>query len=141
MAPVSEADRIAVAQSYIDALVSHRADVVAFTPDCTRIEVGIKTGFSGNHLRRSLARGPQFKLIAAATPPEYSIDGDEVRASTTSSPSRRWPGGGSAHASTRRSSSRPRMAASTTSGPASVRSSPVARLPGWLTHPVDSTQI
>ncbi|HET9876950.1 MAG TPA: hypothetical protein VFQ37_14500, partial [Mycobacterium sp.] len=77
---LSDADRIAAAQAYIDALVSHRADDVSFAPDCTRIEAGIKTGFSGNHLRRSLNRGPQFRLIASATPPEYSIDGDEVRA-------------------------------------------------------------
>jgi hypothetical protein len=78
--PVSKADRIAAAQSYIDALVSHRADTVPFAPSCTRIEAGIKTGFSGNHLRRSLNRGPQFRLIAATTAPEFSVDGDEVRA-------------------------------------------------------------
>ena len=77
---VSEADRIAAAQSYIDALVSHNGDSVPFASDCVRIEVGIKTGFSGDHLRRSLNRGPQFRLIAGATPPEFSIDGDEVRA-------------------------------------------------------------
>ncbi|HEU4360991.1 MAG TPA: hypothetical protein VFR27_05715 [Mycobacterium sp.] len=80
MVAVAEADRIAAAQAYIDALVSHSADTVPFTPDCTRIEVGIKTGFSGNHLRRSLNRGPQFRLIGAVTTPEYSIDGDRVRA-------------------------------------------------------------
>ena len=78
--PISEADRIAAAQAYIDALVSHDATAVRFSPDCTRVEVGIKTGFSGNHLRRSLNRGPQFRLIAAATLPEYSVEGDEVRA-------------------------------------------------------------
>lgn len=80
MAPVSETDRIAAAQAYIDALVSHDASAVPFSPDCVRIEVGLKTGFSGNHLRRSLNRGPQFRLISAATLPEYSIDGDDVRA-------------------------------------------------------------
>jgi hypothetical protein len=77
---VPDADRIAAAQAYIDALVSHDASAVRFAPGCTRIEVGLKTGFSGNHLRRSLNRGPQFKLISAATLPEYSIDGDDVRA-------------------------------------------------------------
>lgn len=80
MADLSDADRIAVAQSYIDALVTHRADDVPFAPNCTRIEAGFKTGFSGNHLRRGLNRGPQFRLIAATSPPEFSIDGDEVRA-------------------------------------------------------------
>ena len=77
---VSEADRIAAAQAYIDALVTHDADAVPFAPDCVRIEMGLKTGFSGNHLRRSLNRGPQFRIIAATTPPEYTVSGDEVRA-------------------------------------------------------------
>jgi hypothetical protein len=76
----SEADRIAAAQAYIDALVSHRADAVPFAPRCVRIEAGMKTGFSGNHLRRSLNRGPQFRVIKAVTTPEYTVSGDEVRA-------------------------------------------------------------
>jgi hypothetical protein len=80
VAAVSDAERIAAAQSYIDALVSHDADAVPFSPDCVRIEQGIKTGFSGNHLRRSLNRGPQFRLIEATTRPEFSVDGDLVRA-------------------------------------------------------------
>ena len=80
MVGASDDDRVAAAQSYIDALVSHDAAAVPFSPDCLRIEMGIKTGFSGNHLRRSLNRGPQFRIIAAATPPEYTINGDEVRA-------------------------------------------------------------
>jgi hypothetical protein len=78
---VAVSDRIAAAQAYIDALVDHDADNVPFASDCTRIEVGVKTGFSGDHLRRSLNRGPQFRLIASATPPEVSVDGDEVRTS------------------------------------------------------------
>lgn len=77
---VSEADRIAAAQSYIDALVSHDGDTVPFAKDCVRIEQGVKTGFSGNHLRRSLNRGPQFRLIAAATAPDYTVSDDRVRA-------------------------------------------------------------
>ena len=77
---VSDDDRIAAAQSYIDALVSHNGDAVPFAPDCIRIEQGIKTGFSGNHLRRSLNRGPQYRIIGATTKPEYEIAGDEVRA-------------------------------------------------------------
>lgn len=80
MPPVSDDDRIAAAQAYIDALVSHDADSVPFAPGCVRIEQGVRTGFSGNHLRRSLNRGPQFRLIAAATPPEFSVNGDLVRA-------------------------------------------------------------
>jgi hypothetical protein len=73
-------DRIAAAQSYIDALVSHDAAAVPFAPDCIRIEQGVRTGFSGNHLRRSLNRGPQYRIIAATTKPDYTIAGDEVRA-------------------------------------------------------------
>lgn len=39
----SDDERIAAAQAYIDALVSHQADAVPFTPDCIRIEMGLKT--------------------------------------------------------------------------------------------------
>jgi hypothetical protein len=78
--PASEAERIAAAQAYIDALVSHDADKVPFAPDCTRIEVGLKTGFSGNHLRRSLNRGPQYRIIRDSTVPEFTVDGEAVRA-------------------------------------------------------------
>ena len=47
------------------------------------MEQGLKNGFSGNHLRRSLTRGPQYRIIAATTPAEFSVDGDEVRACYT----------------------------------------------------------
>ncbi len=76
----TEAERIAAAQSYIDALVNHDASDVPFAADCIRIEFGVKTGFSGDHLRRSLNGGPQYRVIASATPPEFSVDGDKVRA-------------------------------------------------------------
>jgi hypothetical protein len=78
--PVSDESRVAAAQSYIDALVSHDGDSVPFAPGCTRIEQGIKNGFSGNHLRRSLNRGLQYRLLAHTTAPDYRLDGDEVRA-------------------------------------------------------------
>ena len=78
--PASEAERIAAAQAYIDALVSHDADKVPFAPDCTRVEVGLKTGFSANHLRRSLNRGQQYRVIRSTTVPEFTVDGDVVRA-------------------------------------------------------------
>ena len=76
----TEAERIAAAQAYIDALVNHDANDVPFAPGCTRIEFGVKTGFSGNHLRRSLNGGPQYRVIASATTPEFTVDGDRVRA-------------------------------------------------------------
>jgi hypothetical protein len=78
--PVSDAERIAAAKAYIDALVTHDGDAVPFAPQCTRIEQGMKNGFSGNHLRRSLNRGPQYRVIGATTPADYTIDGDEVNA-------------------------------------------------------------
>ncbi|BBZ19393.1 hypothetical protein [Mycolicibacterium gadium] len=77
----TEAQRIAAAQAYIDALVSHDADKVPFAPGCTRIEVGLKTGFSGDHLRRSLNRGLQYRVIQATTVPEFTVvDGNTIRA-------------------------------------------------------------
>ena len=75
MDTVSDTDRVAAAEAYIDALVSHNADSVPFAPDCTRIEQGMKTGFSGNHLRRSLNRGPQYRIIAAATDRNFTVTG------------------------------------------------------------------
>ena len=77
---VSEESRIAAAQAYIDGLVSHDGDAVPFAPGCTRVEQGIKNGFSGKHLRRSLNRGLQYWVIADTTPPDYRIAGDEVQA-------------------------------------------------------------
>ena len=77
---VSKESCIAAAQAYIDALVSHDGDAVPFATRCTRVEQGVKNGFSGNHLRRSLNRGPQYRVIADTTPPEYRIVGDEVYA-------------------------------------------------------------
>ena len=81
MVIVSEESRIAAAQAYIDALVSHDGDAVPFAAGCTRIELGVKNGFSGNQLRRGLNRGLQYRIIADATPPDYRIVGDEVHAS------------------------------------------------------------
>ena len=77
---VSAESRIAAAQAYIDALVSHEADAVPFAERCTRVEQGVKNGFSGRHLRRGLNRGPQYRIIADTTPPDYRVAGDEVHA-------------------------------------------------------------
>ena len=77
---VSAESRIAAAQAYIDALVSHDGDSVPFAAGCIRIEQGFKNGFSGNHLRRSLNRGPQYRLLADTTLPDYRLDGDQVHA-------------------------------------------------------------
>ena len=80
---ITTAQRIAAAQAYIDALVSHDGDSVPFAPGCTRGEQGIKNGFSGNHLRRSLNRGPQYRIIAATTAPSCTVVGEEVQARYT----------------------------------------------------------
>ena len=77
---VSAESRIAAAQAYIDALTSHDGDSVPFAAGCIRIEQGFKNGFSGNHLRRSLNRGPQYRFLADTTLPDYRLDGDEVHA-------------------------------------------------------------
>jgi hypothetical protein len=70
--PASEAEHIAAAQVYIDALVSHNAHKVPFATDCTRIEVETRIGFSANHLCRSLNRGPQYLVIRFTSVPEYN---------------------------------------------------------------------
>jgi hypothetical protein len=80
---ISDTDRIAAADAYIDALATHDGESVPFAPDCVRIEQGIKTGFSGNHLRRSLNRGPQYRIIEATTDRKFRIDGDQVHATFT----------------------------------------------------------
>ena len=76
----TDAERIAAARAYIEALVSHDANSVPFASGCTRVELGLKTGFSGEHLRRSLNRGPQYRVIKSASEPEFTVDGDTVRA-------------------------------------------------------------
>lgn len=83
MDTVSDSDRIAAAEAYVDALATHRADAVPFAPDCVRIEVGLKTGFSGKHLRRSLTGGPQYRIIVATTDRTFRVVGDEVHATFT----------------------------------------------------------
>ena len=77
---VTDTDRIAAAQAYIDALVTHDASGVPFAPGCTRVEVGLKTGFSGAHLRRSLDGGPQYRVIRSTTAPQFTVVGESVRA-------------------------------------------------------------
>lgn len=83
MGTVSDEQRIAAAEAYVDALVSHDAEDVPFAAGCVRIENGLKTGWSGNHLRRSLNRGPQYRIIAAATDRGFTVVGDDVEATFT----------------------------------------------------------
>ena len=83
MGTVSDETRIAAAEAYVNALVNHRGESVPFAPGCIRVEQGVRTGFSGDHLRRSLSRGPQFRVISAITDRSYTVVGDEVRAEFT----------------------------------------------------------
>jgi len=73
--------QIDVARAYLDALVSHDGESVPFTPDAVRYELGIKTGRSGDHLRRSLSRGPQYKLVMGIRDLTSSVEGSTVRTS------------------------------------------------------------
>lgn len=69
-----------MAQAYLDALLSHDGSSVPFAPDAVRHEVGLKTGFSGNHLRRSLSGGPQFRVIRDIREVAWTVEGDGVTA-------------------------------------------------------------
>ncbi|MFW0788544.1 hypothetical protein [Gordonia sp. CPCC 205333] len=66
--------RIEAARAYVNALVSHDPSSVPLHPDCIRTELGVRTGRNGDHIARSLAKGPQFKLIHAITDFEASVD-------------------------------------------------------------------
>ncbi|NMO04811.1 hypothetical protein HH308_26660 [Gordonia sp. TBRC 11910] len=74
MSIVDAAARIGAARAYVDALVTHDPSSVPLHPDCTRTELGVRTGRSGDHIRRSLANGPQFKLIHAISEFDARVD-------------------------------------------------------------------
>lgn len=71
-------DQTAVARTYLDALISHDGDSVPFAPDAVRYEMGVKTGRSGKHLRNSLTRGPQYRVIREIRKLTTSVEGDVV---------------------------------------------------------------
>lgn len=71
-------DQIGVARAYLGALVSHDGDSVAFAPEAVRYEAGVKTGRSGEHLRRSLSRGLQYRVVQRIRDIEARVDGDVV---------------------------------------------------------------
>lgn len=68
----SDEARIAAANAYIEALVTHQADAVPFTPECVRIEQGVKTGFSGDHFaaqpKQRSAVPPYRRRVQSAVP-------------------------------------------------------------------------
>lgn len=68
----------AMARAYIDALVSHDASAVVFTPDATRVEAGIQTGFNGPQLTNDLEHGIQYRVIQGVRDLTMSESGDTV---------------------------------------------------------------
>lgn len=68
----------AMARAYIDALVSHDASAVVFTPDATRVEAGLQTGFNGPQLTNDLNHGVQYRVIQGVRDLVMSEAGDTV---------------------------------------------------------------
>lgn len=75
---LDDAQKVGAAKAYVDALVSHDPSGVPLTADCTRLELGVKTGRNGRHIARSLARGPQFRVIHAVSDFTATVDGNRV---------------------------------------------------------------
>ena len=75
-----DTDREAVARAYIDALLSHDVSAVRFTPAATRVEAGLKTGFTGAQMAWDLAHGPQYRVIQGIRELALSESGDIVSA-------------------------------------------------------------
>ncbi|MGW6375330.1 hypothetical protein ACWFRB_04585 [Rhodococcus sp. NPDC055112] len=73
-----DTEREAVARAYIDALISHDASAVKFAAGATRVEAGLKTGFSGPQMTRDLERGPQYRVIRGIRELRMSESGDVV---------------------------------------------------------------
>lgn len=71
-------ERIEIADAYLKALLSRDGASVPFHPKATRREAGLRTGFSGAHLTRSLNSGPQYRLVKGISDKKWSIDGDNV---------------------------------------------------------------
>lgn len=68
----------AMARAYIDALVSHDASGVVFTPDATRVEAGLQTGFTGAQLANDLNHGIQYRVIQGVRDLAMSESDDTV---------------------------------------------------------------
>jgi hypothetical protein len=78
-APACDDDcRIGAARAYVEALASHDASQVPLHPDATRVEAGIRTGFSGEQIRFDLEHGPQFRLIKEVRDARFATDGETV---------------------------------------------------------------
>ncbi|MFD3429765.1 hypothetical protein [Nocardia fluminea] len=74
----ADSPRQAIARAYLDALVSHDASAVPFAPDATRVEVGLRTGYSGPQLSADLENGLQYRVIQGIRDLTMSESGDTV---------------------------------------------------------------
>ncbi len=74
----TDEERIQIADAYLKALLSRDGASVAFHPKAVRKEAGLRTGFSGPHLTRSLTSGPQYRLVKDISDKKWSVDGDNV---------------------------------------------------------------
>ncbi|MGF0318097.1 hypothetical protein [Nocardia fluminea] len=74
----ADSPRQAIARAYLDALVSHDASAVPFAPDATRVEVGLRTGYSGPQLSADLDNGLQYRVIQGIRDLTMSESGDTV---------------------------------------------------------------
>ncbi|WP_067569879.1 hypothetical protein [Nocardia acidivorans] len=70
----------AMAEAYLDALVSHDASAVRFTPDATRVEAGLQTGYSGPQLSNDLEHGVQYRVVQRIREVHFTESGDVVTA-------------------------------------------------------------
>ncbi|MFD3463683.1 hypothetical protein ACFWVM_28545 [Nocardia fluminea] len=74
----ADSPRQTIARAYLDALVSHDASAVPFAPDATRVEVGLRTGYSGPQLSADLENGLQYRVIQGIRDLTMSESGDTV---------------------------------------------------------------
>lgn len=70
--------RVAAAQAYLDALVSHDASQVPLADNAQRVEQGRVTGTSGEDIRQGLEHDYRFRIITSVRDAQFIAEGDEV---------------------------------------------------------------
>ena len=70
--------KIAAADAYVQALLSHDASNVPLAADAHRVENGLVTGVSGADIRFQLDYGPQYRIITAIRDLTWTVTGDTV---------------------------------------------------------------
>lgn len=71
----SRACVIATAQTYLDALLSHKPASVRLAPDVVRYENGIESARGAANMRRSLKNFPLYKVITRIRNVRWIVDG------------------------------------------------------------------